>query len=142
MGEMLVSKILKEIEQNYSDYAAVNSPSSLKIKKGDLDLEIYDDNNLVGFKLTGTVGRRSILVVHDSDNYDRNNPEFKELYDDVEKDIRHIVKVYINNAITVEAIVKKKLWKKKQSLYVVIPNAKGERIKYDALTVNTTNFFE
>lgn len=137
-----MSKILKEIERNYSNDVIASSQDSLKIKKGDLDLEIYDSNNLVGFKLAGTVGHKSILIVHDSDNYDRNNSEFNELYDDVEKDIRHIVNVYTNNAITTETTTEKKIWSKKLTLHVIIPNTKGDRTRYDALTVNTTNFFE
>lgn len=137
-----MSKILNEVESICGNYITANQPNSLKIKNGKLDLEVYDNNNLLGFKLTGRAGGKSILIVHDSDNYDREKVEFNDLYSDVEKDIRHIAKAYVNNKITVNIVSEKRLFGKKQVLYVAIPNATGKLIEYQSLTVNTTNFFE
>ena len=108
-----------------------------------LTLEIYDQDNLVGFTLSGTIGGCPVYIVHDTDNYPRRDPAYRSLYDEVRHDTIFVSEQFINNSIRV-TVEENTGWlgRKKKAAFVVIPNRNGVDVTYKSPNVNTSNFFD
>ena len=143
MGEVqMKSELIDRVAKAQANYLKEQTSSHVLLQKDGLTLDIYDRDNLLGFKLSGTIDGVNVYIVHDTDNYARDNPKYAYMYEDTAKDVLHIVKQFADSEIRLKKKNVKKFFKKKQIETVIVPNMKGELNEYAPTTVNTTNFFE
>lgn len=138
----MASSIIQEIANLNTTYVKKQDADSVTFQASDMMLEVYDKDNLLGFKLTGKLDGTDVYIVHDTDNYARNNASYADMYKDARRDSMHIVKQFIGDRIRLKTKTKKGFFREKQITVVTIPDEKGRIKEYGPLTVNTVNFFE
>lgn len=144
LGEMLMSDLINEVSHydKNGNYTVSKKTSRIVFTHDNLTLEIYDEENLLGFKLTGEVAGKNIYIVHDSDNYDRQNNKYRQIFDEARLDAIHIAHTFLEGRIRTKIVEKKGLFKTRKKILITIPDSRGNECTYDSMTVNTTNFYE
>lgn len=139
-----MSSLVNEVSHydKHGNYTVSKKTSRIVFAHDDLTLEIYDEGNLLGFKLTGEVAGKNIYIVRDSDNYDRENNKHRQIFDEARLDAIHVAHAFLEGQIRMKVVEKKGLFKTRKKILVMIPDSKGNERTYDSMAVNTTNFYE
>lgn len=135
----LIERLAKDFDEQHTIYKDNNK---IVFSIEDLKLSVYDKENIMGFTLEGSANGRDVYVVHDTDNYDRKNPEYKYIYDEAAIDSRHIVSMFLKHRIKTKLTTEKKFLREKKVLQIIIPDQEGRDHIYQNPAINITSFYK
>lgn len=135
-----MGQLISDIKEKYELQAVDIADSEVMLLRNGLRLRVYDKGSLLGFTLENDGDGRSVYIVHDTDNYPRDNKRFNDMYEDAHLDALHVADMLMSDKIAVKSLVKKGLFRNKTHYSVMIPDKLGLNNWYDGVVVNAVSF--